>query len=92
MRRPDRPYIGLLQILGGLALAGSLAGGLAEHLYGLRGESVVVAAVYWMLAELGRLAAVDPGKVTPIYPAAGFALTAILLRGERGFAVNTGKY
>ncbi len=40
--RTDRPYIGALQVLAAVALGLAAATGLAEHLYGLRGPSVVV--------------------------------------------------
>ncbi len=43
-RGGDRPYIGALQVLGAVALALALATGLAEHLFGLRGPEVVMAA------------------------------------------------
>ncbi len=43
-RGADRPYIGGLQLLIGLALALAAATGLAEHIYGLRGPGVVMAA------------------------------------------------
>lgn len=41
---PDRPYIGALQVLGAIALGLAVATGLAEHIYGLRGPVVVLAA------------------------------------------------
>jgi hypothetical protein len=40
----DRPYIGGLQVLAALALGYAVATGLAEHLYGLRGPGLVLAA------------------------------------------------
>ncbi|HSL18154.1 MAG TPA: hypothetical protein VLB51_09655 [Methylomirabilota bacterium] len=43
-RGGDRPYIGALQLLAGVALALAVATGLAEHLYGLRGAGFVLAA------------------------------------------------
>jgi len=43
-RGTDRPYIGGLQVLAALAIGLALATGLAEHLYGLRGPGVVLAA------------------------------------------------
>ena len=43
-RGADRPYIGALQLLIGFALALATATGLAEHLFGLRGQGVVLAA------------------------------------------------
>jgi len=43
-RGADRPYIGALQVLIGFALALATATGLAEHLFGLRGQGVVLAA------------------------------------------------
>ena len=43
-RGADRPYIGGLQVLIGVALAMAVATGIAEHLFGLRGPGVVLAA------------------------------------------------
>ena len=43
-RGGDRPYVGGLQILVAVAIAFALGTGLAEHLYGLRGPGVVLAA------------------------------------------------
>jgi hypothetical protein len=43
-RGADRPYIGGLQVLIGVALGIAAATGLAEHLFGLRGPEVVLAA------------------------------------------------
>jgi hypothetical protein len=43
-RGADRPYIGGLQVLAALAIGLAVATGLAEHLYGLRGPGVVLAA------------------------------------------------
>ena len=43
-RGGDRPYIGMLQLLAGAALGLAVATGLAEHLYGLRGAGIVLAA------------------------------------------------
>jgi hypothetical protein len=43
-RGADRPYIGGLQVLIGVALGIAAATGLAEHLFGLRGPGVVLAA------------------------------------------------
>ena len=43
-RGADRPYIGALQLLIAVALALAIATGLAEHLFGLRGAGVVMAA------------------------------------------------
>jgi len=43
-RGTDRPYIGGLQVLAALALGLAVATGLAEHVYGLRGPGVVLAA------------------------------------------------
>ena len=40
----DRPYIGILQVLGAVALGLAVATGLAEHLFGLRGPGVVLVA------------------------------------------------
>ena len=46
-------------------------------------EFVGVVAVYVLLARLGQITAVAPGNITPIYPAAGFAMACVLLRGPR---------
>jgi len=43
-RGADRPYIGFLQVLVAFAIGFAVATGLAEHLYGLRGPGVVLAA------------------------------------------------
>ncbi len=43
-RGTDRPFIGGLQVLAALAIGLAVATGLAEHLYGLRGPGVVLAA------------------------------------------------
>ncbi len=43
-RGTNRPYIGALQVLAAVALGLAVATGLAEHLYGLRGPSVVMVA------------------------------------------------
>jgi len=43
-RGGDRSYIGVLQVLIGLALAFALATGFAEHVFGLKGSGVVMAA------------------------------------------------
>ena len=41
-RGSDRPYIGGLQLLAALALGFAVASGLVEHIYGLRGPTVVL--------------------------------------------------
>ena len=43
-RGADRPYIGILLLLIGVAVALAAATGLAEHLFGLRGPGIVLAA------------------------------------------------
>ncbi len=43
-RGADRPYIGALQVLTGVAIAIAVATGLAEHLFGLQGPGVVLIA------------------------------------------------
>lgn len=43
-RGADLPYIGALQLLGAIVLGLAVATGLAEHIYGLRGPTVVLAA------------------------------------------------
>ena len=46
-------------------------------------EFVEVVAIYVALALLGQFTAIPPGNVTPIYPAAGFAMACVLMRGPR---------
>lgn len=46
-------------------------------------EFVEVVAIYVALALLGQFTAIAPGNVTPIYPAAGFAMACVLMRGPR---------
>ena len=48
-RGGDRPYIGALQVLIAVAVLLAVATGLAEHLYGLRGPPVVLAAKVGMV-------------------------------------------
>jgi hypothetical protein len=43
-RGADRPYIGALQVLIGFALILATATGLAEHLFGLKGQGIVLTA------------------------------------------------
>jgi signal transduction histidine kinase/CheY-like chemotaxis protein len=43
--------------------------------------NVVVAIAYWGLAELALLARTPTGSVTPLWPAAGVAVAAVILRG-----------
>lgn len=38
---------------------------------------------YWLLGGLGLLLAIAPGYASPVFPAAGFALTSVLLGGYR---------
>lgn len=45
-------------------------------------ECGLIATIYVALALLGQRAAIAPGNVTPIYPAAGFAIAGVLLRGR----------
>ncbi len=46
-------------------------------------ELVSVAAIYALLSRVGQLVAIEPGNVTAIFPAAGFAFAMILLGGNR---------
>lgn len=46
-------------------------------------ENLGVAAGYFLAARLGVLVAVGPASVSPLWPAAGVALAAVLLRGPR---------
>ncbi|WP_167399865.1 bifunctional diguanylate cyclase/phosphodiesterase [Massilia violaceinigra] len=47
------------------------------------GEIVILALVYYIAARFGLLLAFTPGYAAPIWPAAGIALAAILVRGNR---------
>ncbi len=44
---------------------------------------VLTAGVYWLAAEAALGLAIDPGFASPVWPAAGFALCAVLLWGKR---------
>ncbi len=46
-------------------------------------ETIVIAIAYWILARLGQIVAIDPGNVTPVWPASGLALVVVLRRGYR---------
>ena len=46
-------------------------------------ENLTVVLLYFALARLSQTIAIPPGNITPIYPAAGFALACMLLRGQR---------
>ncbi len=46
-------------------------------------ETAAIALVYFLLARLGQILAIEPGNVTPIWPASGFALAVVLFRGYR---------
>jgi two-component system, NtrC family, sensor kinase len=53
---------------------------------------VVIAAVYYITAELGRFLASTPDNVTPVWPPDGFALAALLMLGYRvwpGIAIGS---
>jgi signal transduction histidine kinase/CheY-like chemotaxis protein len=45
--------------------------------------NLLVAAVYWATAELTLLPSTPAGRVSPMWPAAGVAVAAMLLRGGR---------
>jgi len=45
--------------------------------------NLAVAATYWIVAELTLLPATPEGRVTPMWPAAGVAVAAVLLGGTR---------
>lgn len=47
------------------------------------GEILLIAFAYWGLARLGQLVAIQPGNVTPVWPASGFALAVVMWRGYR---------
>ncbi|MBA3271603.1 MAG: MASE1 domain-containing protein [Acidobacteria bacterium] len=47
-----------------------------------RRPDVAVAVIYWVIAELTLLPATSAGRVTPMWPAAGVAVAAMLLRGR----------
>src|SRR5688572_15098009 len=44
---------------------------------------VTTAAVYWLASKAALGLAIEPGYATPVWPAAGFALCAVLLWGKR---------
>ena len=46
---------------------------------------ILVAIIYIILAKAGFLITIPPGKVTPIFPACGFALAAALIWGKTSF-------
>ena len=46
-------------------------------------ETLVIALAYWALARLGQFVAIEPGNVTPVWPASGLALVVVLWRGYR---------
>lgn len=41
---------------------------------------IAIGAVYFVLARVGQTLAIDPGNVTPIWPASGFALAVAMQR------------
>src|SRR3954447_10577406 len=49
-----------------------------------RGTSriAITACVYWLAAKAALWLAIEPGYATPVWPAAGFALAAVLLWGR----------
>ncbi|HXG89337.1 MAG TPA: MASE1 domain-containing protein [Vicinamibacterales bacterium] len=47
------------------------------------GLNVIVAAAYWLVAELTLIPTTAAGRVTPMWPAAGIAVAAVLLGGNR---------
>ncbi len=51
------------------------------HLYLIK--SILIALAYYILGSLSLLLAIPPGFATPVWPAAGIALAAILLWGYR---------
>ena len=46
-------------------------------------ETLGIALVYFVLARVGQTLAINPGNVTPIWPASGFALVIALRYGYR---------
>ena len=46
-------------------------------------EILGIAAGYFVLARIGQLLSIEPGNVTPVWPASGFALVMVLSRGYR---------
>jgi sigma-B regulation protein RsbU (phosphoserine phosphatase) len=46
------------------------------------GRIALYAGVYFILARIGQILAIDPGNVTPIWPASGFAF-CVAMRRER---------
>ena len=55
-----------------------ICGKLVRHVDGLR-----VAALYVVLGAIGLVLAIPPGYATPVFPAAGLALAAILCHGRK---------
>ncbi|MFV1965948.1 MAG: MASE1 domain-containing protein [Pirellulaceae bacterium] len=46
-------------------------------------EALAIGLIYFALARLGQILAIEPGNVTPIWPVSGFALAVVLRRGYR---------
>jgi len=56
-------------------------------------ETFLIAALYFIAARIGFLVAIPPGNVTPLWPASGIALAAVLLLGERtGIGIWLGSF
>jgi len=49
------------------------------------GGSLLVATTYFIFGRLGLLLAIPPGFAAPVWPAAGVALTAVLIWGRRAW-------
>jgi PAS domain S-box-containing protein len=47
------------------------------------GETLALVALYYSTARLGLWMALPPGLATPVWPASGIALAAVVLRGSR---------
>src|SRR4051812_17075279 len=47
------------------------------------GQVALLAVVYWACARLALLLAIPPGYASPIWPASGIALAALLVLGRR---------
>lgn len=44
-------------------------------------QILAIALAYFLLARLGQVLAIEPGNVTPVWPASGLALVVVLKRG-----------
>jgi PAS domain S-box-containing protein len=71
--------------------------GFRTHFVSLPAAILAVAAVYAVVAKVSFLFTIPPGNITPIFPAAGLALAAVMIMGRKAligvwlgsFAANT---